>query len=67
MTRGVPGTVFGELDILEDRTVNGGSAEDQGRPTGGLVPISTLSQNIDSPPNDSMMGGRFCVVRGRGD
>lgn len=69
MTRGVPGTVLGEIGILEDRTVNGGSAEDQERPTSGLVPISALSQarlpqSIDGPPNDSMMGDRFCVVRG---
>lgn len=64
MTRGVAGTALGELDISEDRTANGGSAEGQTRPTSGLVPISALAQarlpqNIDRPPNDSMMGDRF--------
>lgn len=67
MTRGVAGTALGESGISEDRTANGGSAEDQTRPTSGLVQISALSQarlpqNIDRPPNDSMMGDRFLVV-----
>lgn len=67
MTRGVAGTELGELGISEDRTENGGSAEDRTRPTSGLVQISALSQarlpqNIDGPANDSMMGDRCLVV-----